>query len=144
MRRLRHGQRGATVLEFALVLPVFLAFAGLVLFGAWLGVVKTILDHGAREGARYAALPSSADLRSYPSAGEVLARVNDTTPMLDPSKVTVTPGAGGNARSAPFSVQVEYRVTNPFRVLFAPLRIFGWDGPAETLTVTAEAEARRE
>jgi Flp pilus assembly protein TadG len=142
--RVHRDQRGATVLEFALILPVFLAVAGLVLFGAWLGVVKTVMDHGAREGARFASLPASTDLRSYPTSGEVSSRVEDATPLFSPTNVTVTAGTGGGSRSGPFKVSVEYNVPNPFSVLFAPLRAFGWDGPSEQLTITSEAEMRRE
>ncbi len=142
--RMALDQRGAAVIEFVLVLPAFLAVVGLILFGAWLGVVKTILDHGAREGARYAAIPSSADLRSYPSDAQVTAAVEQSTPLLSPSGVTVTSGTGGAARSAPFKVQVEYSVPNPVYVLFAPLRAFGWGDVSSTITVISEAEMRRE
>lgn len=143
-RRLTRGERGAAVVEFVLVLPVFLAAVGLVLFGAWVGVVKTIIDHGAREGALYAAIPSSADLRSYPTTAQVAAEVDRTTPLVSPTNVTVTNGVAGVGRAAPFKVRVEYQVTNPAYVLFAPLRVFGWGEVSETLTVTSEAEMRRE
>jgi Flp pilus assembly protein TadG len=142
--RLRTEQRGATVLEFALVLPVFLGVAGLVLFGAWLGVSKAILDHGAREGAKYAAMPSSVDLRSYPGDAEVTAEIERSTPLLSPTGVTVLSGAGGQSRNAPFTVRVSYQVPNPLFPLFAPLRLFGVDGISGTLTITSEAEGRRE
>jgi Flp pilus assembly protein TadG len=143
MIRLRE-QRGAAVLEFALVLPIFLAVIGLLLFGGWLGVIKTVLDHGAREGARYAAIPASSDLRTYPTLQEVTAEVERSTPLLSPSQVTVASGAGGASRAAPLKVTVTYEVANPFFVLFAPLRLIGVDGVSSTLTITSEAEVRRE
>ncbi|MEX2458019.1 MAG: TadE/TadG family type IV pilus assembly protein [Actinomycetota bacterium] len=146
MRRRLHGeQSGAAVLELALVLPVVLGVVGLILFGGWLGVVKTILDHGAREGARHAAIPSSADLRSYPTQAEVAAAVEDATPWLSPTGVSVTSGAGGAARFAPVKVVVTFDVANPFYALFAPLRAFGWgEDVSPTLTISSEAEVRRE
>ena len=42
--------------------------------------MKSILDRGAREGARYASIPSSEDLRSYPTDAEVAAAVDDVHP----------------------------------------------------------------
>ena len=144
MTRLRSEQRGAAVIEFALVLPLFLAVVGLVLFGGWLGVVKTILDRGAQEGARYASIPSSANLRGYPSDAEVFQAVETSTPLLTPSTVTVTSPSGAT-RGAPFKVVVTYLVDNPMYVLAAPLRAFGWgDGVPQSLTITSESEVRRE
>jgi len=144
MTRLRSEQRGAAVVEFALVLPLFLAVVGLIVFGGWLGVVKTILDRGAHEGARYASIPSAANLRAYPTDAEVFQAVETSTPLLSPSTVTVTPGTGAG-RGAPFKVVVTYEVDNPVFALFAPLRAFGWGGDVpRTLTITSEAEVRRE
>ena len=144
-RRLRSDQSGAAVVEFALVLPLFLAVAGLVLFGGWLGVVKTILDRGAHEGARYASIPSAANLRAYPSLAEVTAAVEQSTPLVSPTAVQVISGAGGATRAAPMKVVVTYEVDNPVYALFAPLRLFGVGEDIDpTLTITSEAEVRRE
>lgn len=137
-------QRGATVLEFALVLPILLGAVGLVLFGGWLGVAKAVMDHGAREGARYASIPSTADLRGYPNDAAVAAAVDAATPLLSPTGVRVESGAGGAARFAPLTVTVTYEVANPVRFLLAPLAAFGWGEASPTLTITSEAEARRE
>ncbi len=144
MTRLRSEQRGAAVVEFALVLPIFLAVVGLVLFGGWVGVAKTILDRGAQEGARYASIPSSANLRAYPTNAEVFQAVDTSTPLLTPSTVTIT-SPSGSTRGAPFKVVVTYEVANPVYALFAPLRAFGWgEEIPSTLTISSEAEVRRE
>jgi Flp pilus assembly protein TadG len=138
------GERGASVVETALVLPIFLAVAGLLLFAGWLGTVQSIVAHGAREGARYSSIPSSTDLRSYPSDGAVAAAVEEATPLLSPTRVTVTSGTGGASRFAPVTVRVEYSTPNPFRFLLAPLRAFGWGDVSETLTISSQAKERRE
>ncbi len=62
--RLEPNQRGAQLLEFALVLPLLLVLAvGVVDFGrAW--NIKQILNNAAREGARLAASRPSLELGS--------------------------------------------------------------------------------
>ena len=143
--RLRSEQRGATVVEFALVLPVFLAVVATTLFGGWLGVTKVILDRGAQEGARYASIPSAANLRAYPSDGAVFDAVDASTPLLTPTTVVVTEGTAGATRGAPFKVVLTYQVDNPAYALMAPLRLFGLaEGVDRTLTITSEAEVRFE
>ncbi len=139
------SERGAATLEFAFVLPIFLAVIGTVIFAGWLGTVKAILEHGASEGVRYASIPASADLRSYPTDPEVAAEVEDATPLLTPTSVQVQSLDAGIIRGAPVGVRVTYQVNNPVAVLFAPLELLGWSEPVpETLTVAAYARTRRE
>jgi Flp pilus assembly protein TadG len=144
-RSVLRSERAAATLEFALILPIFLAVIGTVIFAGWLGTVKAILEHGASEGVRYAAIPSSADLRSYPTDPQVVAEVDAATPLLTPTGVQVESLDAGLIRGAPVGVRVTYQVQNPVALLFAPLELLGWSEPVpDSLTVTAYARTRRE
>ena len=135
-------ERGGAVLEFVIVLPVALAVIGLVLGAGWLGLVRVIVDHGARSGARAAAVPVSADLRGYATADGVRAAVDDAMPLLSPTTVTVV---GVAVRNAPVEVEVTYTFTNPFAILLAPVEALGIGDPVpDTLTVTGRGLGRRE
>jgi Flp pilus assembly protein TadG len=142
--RATRDERGAATVEFALVLPIFLALIGMVAFAGWLGAIKGILEHGATEGARFAAVPASADLRTYPSSGAVADRVDAATPLITPTSTQVESSPAGAARNAPVTVRLTYQVTNPVAVLLAPLRAFGWGAVPDAITVTASAKTRRE
>lgn len=56
LRRLRRGEEGSTVIEFAMVLPVLvLFFFGIIEFGRFMWAENS-LRHAVQEGARCAAL----------------------------------------------------------------------------------------
>ena len=139
--RQRRNDCGATVVEFALVLPVMLAVIGLVFSAGYLGIVRVIVDHSAREGVRAATVPSSADLRSYPSLASITATVDDASPLVTPTAVSVS---GIADRNHNVIVIVSYTFTNPGAVLLAPLSILGLTPVSDTLTLTKTVESRRE
>jgi len=97
-----HGQWGATLVEFALVLPilVFLTF-GMIEFGRILNA-QIIVTHAAREGARHASLGESATA--------VAAHVVASCPTLDETKLAVTVSNAGGASGSAVSVEVVYPV----------------------------------
>jgi Flp pilus assembly protein TadG len=141
----RRNERGAVTVEFAVVLPLVLVLLGTVIFAGWLGLVRAILEHGASEGVRFASVPATSDLRSYPDNGAVSAHVDQSTPMITPTDVQVLSSLSGAARNAPVTVRVTYGVPNPVAGLLAPLEAFGWaEDIPETITVTATALGRRE
>jgi Flp pilus assembly protein TadG len=144
LRTSRSREHGAATVEFVLLLPIFLALIGTVIFAGWVGAVKAIIEHGASEGVRYAAVPASTDLRTYPNSAAVSAWVEDVTPLISPTSTQVLSGASGAARNAPVTVQVTYDFPNPAAALLSPLEVFGVDGPSDTFTLTATARARRE
>jgi Flp pilus assembly protein TadG len=91
-RRAGRGDRGAALVEFALVsLPLFTILFGTVEFG-WAFFQLNDIRHGAREGIRLVAVnadvtPSYVD--ATPTAGERLAQA--TCDRMDQSKnVTIT------------------------------------------------------
>lgn len=88
--RYRRGERGAALVEFALVLPLLLVvIAGIVDFG-FLFQRYEVVTNAAREGARLASLPSyngqtdliRAHVRNYVQQGLSLttAGINGTVP----------------------------------------------------------------
>ena len=80
--RKRHRSTGQSLVEFALVLPLFLLIlAGIVDFGTALATSITVTN-AAREGARLGAV--------NPSTSAITARVNAVASGLDTSRLTVT------------------------------------------------------
>jgi hypothetical protein len=88
----RCSQRGATIVEAALVLPVLLALIfGIIQFGILWGKYQD-MTNAAREGARYAvapcpfnlSIPSHCIAGSRPNEAQVLTRVQQ---MLDIANV---------------------------------------------------------
>ena len=79
-------EKGATLIEFALVLPLLLMLLfGIVEFG-WLFSVNLDVKHGAREGARIAAV------NEFTGVGDVCARM-DIAAMPGQTRVAVTRSA---------------------------------------------------
>ena len=106
MVSLIRGNRGQSVVEFALVLPLLL----LVLFGitefgrAWMTV--NILTSSAREGARLAIVTA-------PNVPAVVQKVNDVCAAagVTPSAVTVTgPDPSDPDRRVTVTVQTDFQV----------------------------------
>lgn len=108
--RFRRDERGQALVEFSLVVVLFMALVlGVVEVGrvghAYLAVV-----HASREGARLGALGKSDT--------EVFAAVRDAAVALDPARIGVTihPPPTSRMRGTPLTVMVEYEVD-----LFAPV-----------------------
>lgn len=61
MKAWRRGERGATAVEFAVILPILIVLVfGIIAFG--FGFARWVaLTNGAREGARYMAINSAGD-----------------------------------------------------------------------------------
>jgi Flp pilus assembly protein TadG len=110
--RLRRAQRGASAVEFALILPAFLAIVfGIVMFGAYLAVV-----HGVQQLAAEAARSSVAGL----SEGERSRLANDYVTdnagayiLIDPSHLTVDAATSASDANV-FTVTVRYDASGMF------------------------------
>jgi Flp pilus assembly protein TadG len=89
----KSGERGTTLLEFALALMVFLtAMFAVMEFGRALWVHNALTD-AARRGARYAALHSSSDTDAVKNVvvyGDPAGGSQSVVPNLTPDNVTVT------------------------------------------------------
>jgi len=145
-RRLR-SERGAELIELALVLPILLlVFAGIVDFGVLMQRMLT-LNNAAREGARIAVLPgySQTDVQNrvtqYIREG---TGDNTLSPVTVRAAVTIDPdGAGGKPGFAAYQVTVtmthSYFVLGPVSTL-----IRGGGGGFTSITLTARSTMRIE
>ncbi|MCS6863337.1 MAG: pilus assembly protein [Abditibacteriales bacterium] len=113
-------QRGATLVEFALVITFLLILSLLIIqYGVIMNTAIT-LSHLSREGARYAAVRPGTDaaIRSYiQTATPGLIKYSDMT-------ITITPAEGSSTRVSgnPITVTITY---NMQRKLFLPSTFFG-------------------
>lgn len=138
-------ERGAATVEFVLIFPIALGLFALVLFAGWLGLTRVILDHGAREGARGASIPTAGDLRTYPDDAQLVDIVDAATPLITPTAVVSEPAGGTAARNAALQVTVTYEVANPIAVLLGPLALVGIHDPVpDAFVLTATSKGRRE
>ena len=89
----KSGERGSTLVEFAIALLVFLtAMFAVMEFGRALWVHNALTD-AARRGARYAALHSSADMAAVKNVvvyGDPAGGTQSVVPNLTTANVTVT------------------------------------------------------
>ncbi|HEX5369268.1 MAG TPA: TadE/TadG family type IV pilus assembly protein [Dehalococcoidia bacterium] len=101
-RRGRKKERGQALLEFAIVMPIFLVLLmGIVDFGlglrAWISITNS-----AREGARIASVHATCD--------SIINRVEDSSGGLvtSSSQVTIDPSDCDFTSGDPVTVTVEY------------------------------------
>ncbi len=112
-RRVARGRRdrGQSLIEFALVLPMLLVlFFGIIEFGnAWR--IYQLVTNTAREGAREAVLPSST---TFTVDSIIDDRLNGSG--LDASQATVTLGicSGDTCTNLPDTVTIDY----PYQFVF--------------------------
>lgn len=88
----RRGERGASAVEFAIVMTVlFMVLFGIVQFGVAYNRAQG-LEAASREGARAASIGSTND--------QILARVRDAQSMFQPADVRIitTPATIGSQR----------------------------------------------
>ena len=122
------GEKGQTLVEFALILPVLLLLViGMLQFGRVLSV-WLIVSNSAREGARYAAIGFSE--------AEVILKAQESCATLDPGSLVIEAIGAQGPRGDPVTVAVEYPVD--ITPLFEP--IF----PQDPYPVSAEVTMRLE
>jgi Flp pilus assembly protein TadG len=112
MMRFLRCRRGATAVEFAMLLPLFLTLVfGIVVFGSYLAVV-----HGVQQLAAEAARSSVAGLsdseRSSIASSYVTANVG-TYPLITPNKISVNAATSGSDPNV-FGVTVSYNAAGMF------------------------------
>jgi Flp pilus assembly protein TadG len=120
---------GESLVEFALIIPfVLLLLFGIFEFGRVLHTYLVVVN-GAREGARFGAV--GVDV------AEIVQKVNEACPSLNPALLTIQVTGAGGPRGDPVSVQVIYPVD-----ILTPLieDIF----PADPFPVSGEAVMRIE
>ncbi len=131
----RKGEKGQSLVEFALVAPIFfLVLFAIVDFGmafhAWITVTNS-----AREGARIGAVRASA--------AEIETRVRDTADSLDDANlsVTVTNAEGDPGESVVVDVSYTYSLITPLGDLMG---MVGGGVIGDTLTLSSTADMRLE
>lgn len=105
-----NNNRGQSLIEFVLVLPVILIMLiGMIEFGIMFNSYLT-LNNAARDGARMASVGNGD--------GEINSRIDEITGNLDPAYMTITINPGEGSRDRGDSVQVtidyEHHVFTPF------------------------------
>jgi Flp pilus assembly protein TadG len=112
MLRLLSCRRGASAVEFAMLLPVFLTMVfGIVVFGSYLAVVHG-LQQLAAEAARSSIAGMSATERASLATSYVSANVG-TYPLIAANNVSVNAAASG-ANPNVFVVTVSYNAAGMF------------------------------
>jgi len=134
-RRKGEGEGGQSLVEFALVLPIFLlVLFAIVDFGmafhAWIAVTNS-----AREGARLGAVRGPAT--------EVEQRVRDTAGTLDQENltVTVTNAEGDPGDSVIVDVSYAYSLMTPVADILA---LVSGGTISDSLTLSSTADMRLE
>ena len=111
-RRFSRASDGASAVEFALILPVFLAIVfGIVVFGAYLAVV-----HGVQQLAAEAARSSVAGLSESERsqlANNYVATNAASYILIDPSHLTVDAATSASDANV-FTVTVRYDASGMF------------------------------
>ena len=136
-RRGRH-QRGQSLVEFALVIPLFLVLVfGIIDFGLGLKSWITITN-AAREGARYAAVTCGETTGD----AAVIAKTEDAAADLAGDvDVTVTNCPGESTESVIVEVEYEYTLITPLGGL---LSFLGGAGLPSTIALSSSSDMRVE
>jgi Flp pilus assembly protein TadG len=144
--KIQKNDRGATILETALVLPIlFAVIFGILEFGRAYNIFQTVTN-AAREGARYSVAPIAAGFTnagSLPTQSQIKANVQY---FLQGDGITVPDGnidvvqncSGTTACPAVHGVALQYSqvtVTAPYSFIYFP---FG------TLNISSRAVMRNE
>ena len=137
----KSGERGATIVEFAIVATVFLtAMFGVIEFGRALWVHNALAD-ATRRGARYASLNASASVDSVKNVVVYGDPAGGTEPLvanLSKTNVDVTYSANFEVSNGTVSVSISnYRFP-----LILPLLVTSIPMPSNTTTLTGESAGR--
>ena len=82
-------RRGATIVEFAIVAPVFLVILFALFEFCWINVVRHTADNAAYEAARTVMVPGSTAAEGIDEANRILAAVGarDANVTVDPAQI---------------------------------------------------------
>lgn len=141
-----NGERGQSLAEFVLVLPIFLILVFAIIdfgmgFHAWLTVTNSARE-GARLGAVRAAAAGGCD--NDPATKEnIECRVRETADSLDQAKlsVAITNAQGTPGSSVVVDVDYEYDLVTP---LDNVLGLISGGSIGDTITFHSKADMRLE
>lgn len=99
-KRIKDGDRGASLIEFALLVPLlFLILFGIIEFG-WLFSQNLDVRHGAREGVRLAAVnfpegpPPNSGARTDANRDALISEICDRMQTADSVQISLTSTGG--------------------------------------------------
>jgi Flp pilus assembly protein TadG len=135
----RKGERGQNLVEFALVLPIFLVLVfGIVDFGmglkAWIQVTNA-----AREAARYAAVTCATDAADVDLVKD--RAVDIASGLITAADVTVTNCPGASTESVVVQIDYAYEFVTP---LGGMLSILGGGVFPDSVDLSSAADMRLE
>ena len=143
-RRWARSERGQALLETAITLPLLLFVAvGIIEFGRAYQTWQ-VLTNAAREGARVAVLPGTADasvttrVQDYLEAGQLTGASEATVAITRNNVISIGTGTA-TASSVVVSYPFEFMVLQPVANLVVSGTTYG-----EALTMTASATMRNE
>jgi Flp pilus assembly protein TadG len=135
----RSGERGAMLMELALLLPLLVLIIMLVLEGSALIRTHQILNNAAREGARLSVMQenegNTADIVT-----QVVAYAAQNGVTITAANVTINQSAWIPVAGAP-SISAS-QVTVNCSYTFHYLAVFAWLGVPSTYTLQGAAEFR--
>ena len=144
LRRRFRSERGAELIEFALVLPILLlVFAGIVDFALMFQRFITV-NNAAREGARIAVLPGyDPDRRAEPRHGGTSAKGSATPPLADYRASSDTHRSAARDTPAFPAAQVTVTMTHTYLFLGPVSGLLG-GGSWSSITLSARSTMRIE
>ena len=131
MKTERNSQSGQSLVEFALILPVFILFIMGIIDMGRLVYTYSALHNAVREGARYGVIDSSR------TALQIQNVVEDTAVGLDTSKLAVTSNTVAGTGHSTLSVNAQYQFAAATPVINA---FAGGSGIVLNSRVTMNAE----
>jgi Flp pilus assembly protein TadG len=139
MRRIRTRERGAMLMELALLLPLLVLIVMLVLEGSRLVRTHQVLNNAAREGARLSVQQENSG-NTPDIAGEVVTYATQNGVPITTGNVTINqaatiPTPSGISMSASV-VTVNYTYTMNY------LSVFAWLGVPTSFPLQGSAEFR--
>lgn len=148
---MRRDDRGATSVEFALVVPLFFVLIGIAAYFAWQMFTEAQLERAAQRAARYAAVPTTEGGYAYRQC-DVVDEINRRLSTdVESANVVVRDADGTVAGTAcPGSevagtprgyvrVRVSRELDNPFSTMLTFLM-----GRQKPITLTGSGEVRVE
>jgi Flp pilus assembly protein TadG len=141
------GEKGQSLAEFVMVLPIFLILVFAIMdfgmgFHAWLTVTNSARE-GARLGAVRAPAGGACDNDPSTATNNIDCRVRETADSLDQSKLTpsITNAQGTPGTSVVVKVDYEYDLITP---LDSVLGLISGGSIGPTLTFSSTADMRLE
>ncbi len=146
-RGIRKGEKGQSLAEFVLILPIFLILVFAIMdfglgFHAWLTVTNSARE-GARLGAVRAAASGSCDSDPSTVSDNIECRVRETADALDQTNLTVfiTGAQGTPGSSVVVKVDYDYDLITP---LDNVLGLISGGALGPTLSFSSTADMRLE